>query len=442
MQVAYDEMYDEAGGLRPAVAALQRRTPTCVDRPRPECLEALQATGETHGVSILPLPLVLADAEYRDVIAPGVEQRARMLQLLFHDLFAGSATILQEGPLDAAFIERLVAQHGWTVADVQAMWRGKQVADVRFVYGPDLVRSPKGEWLVLEDNIGCIGGVGTANVVLDAYVAASGAVVDPARPAGDDLSSAIAAFLDAAPDGPVVGFAGQAPASVVLEHDHETERKRATLARLGVRVVDLHDESLGADGAVPSAIVNLGGTLAAAMRTVVGPLCARRSIAMINGPGIGIVASKALLPFGAALIRHYLDEEPLLGSPPTELIDQLPDARDGVVKRVDGCEGTEVYFLVDHQGPRRSQLARLVDSWGPAGAVCQEQVEPSKLPVAGPGSWVWFRVELRPVTYVLGAERPHVSEVPMGRASLNLGERRGNLTRGAHHLAVLREALA
>jgi uncharacterized circularly permuted ATP-grasp superfamily protein len=178
------------------------------------------------------------------------------------------------------------------------------------------------------------------------------------------------------------------------------------------------------------------------MRTVVGPLFARESIAMVNGPGLGIVASKALLPFSSDLIRHYLDEEPLLASPPTELIDRLPDARDGVVKRVDGCEGTEVYFLVDHGGPRRSELAQLVDAWGPAGAVCQAQVEPSKLPAAGPGSWVWFRVELRPITYVLGVGDIHVSNTPIGRASLNLGERRGNLTRGAQSLAVLREALA
>ena len=207
---------------------------------------------------------VLADTEYRDVIAPGVEQRARMLQRLFHDLFAGSATILEGGLLDAAFLERLVSQHGWSVADLQAMWQGRQVADVRFVYGPDLVRAPNGEWLVLEDNIGCIGGVGTAQVVLDAFVAASGAVVDPAACAPVTISprrlppSSMPLRMDRSSGSPA--RRRQASSSNTIT---KRSARRATLARLGVRVIDSHDESLGAEGAVPAAIVNLGGTLGA-----------------------------------------------------------------------------------------------------------------------------------------------------------------------------------
>ena len=160
---------------------------------------------------------------------------------------------------------------------------------------------------------------------------------------------------------------------------------------------------------------------------------------MMNGPGIGLVANKALLAFSDELVRFYLGQEPLLSPPDTTLLDLRIPRRRTVVKRTDGCEGSDVYFVHGDDPADRVRIEELAARWGRSGGVVQAFVEPSRLPVGGSTSWCWFRVELRPITYVIDAGCALVGEVPVGRAALNLGDRRGNIVRGAHALAVLRE---
>ena len=94
------------------------------------------------------------------------------------------------------------------------------------------------------------------------------------------------------------------------------------------------------------------------------------------------------------------------------------------MKRTDGCEGSDVDFVHGDDPADRVRIEELAVRWGRSGGVVQAFVEPSRLPVGGSTSWCWFRVELRPITYVIDAGCALVGEVPVGRAALNLGDRR------------------
>ncbi len=437
---AYDELYDRAGGVRTAAQRLSRRSGRSVDHPEPRHLNNLHESSLRGGVPIAPLPLVLDDAEFRR-IAAGAAQRAAMLQLLFHDLFCGRRRVL-DGVLDADLVARIVDMHGCRVDELRAYWAGAGVDAVRFIYGPDLIRDASGEWRVLEDNIGCLGGVGNAMWVLDQFLVSTELTLAPGVPLGDDLRTAVEAFLACTEvkdwRGEVVCLAGQAPLSAPDVASNEEARKRATMASLGLSTTSIEQRSIEG-GPRPAAVINLGGTLGASFRQLLDTWDADAGLPALNGPGIGLVANKALLAFSDDLIRFYLDEEPLLSPPPARQLDGRSPAGRAVVKRTDGCEGSDVFFVDGSQPSDRALVDELATRWGVGGGIVQDFVEPSRLPVGGPESWCWYRVELRPMTYVIGAGASLVGDVPVGRATLNLGDRRGNLVRDACALAVVRE---
>jgi uncharacterized circularly permuted ATP-grasp superfamily protein len=453
-QHPYDEVLDATGDLRKPVGSFRARNSAIVTQPSTEMVRQLTDRPLGDSGRILPIPLVLADHEYMDVISPGAAQRALALQRLFHDLFAGDRTIVERRRLfDHDFVRHVVAREGWSVEALTRIWTGRRLDDVRFVYGPDLLRGPDGNWLLLEDNVGCVGGMADARSVLRRYLEASGTSLHPTIPLPDDLRGAVVAFLDragvAVDDPDLIGFAGQSPGPGVSGTYSEAARKSAALADVGVRVRDPEDLRApdGTGASPPSAVVNLGGTGSGELGATVVERFAGGGLSVLNGPGVGVLGSKAFLPVLPDAIRYYLDDEPVLATPPTVFPDPLPlpNGRPLVVKRVDGCGGSDVFVLGDLgdiPAVRRREVERLVASWGPNAAVAQEFVEGSVIAAdAGDGPSA-FRVEVRPLVYVVGAGVARVGATLWGRATPATADHPGNLTRGSRHLAVLREPVA
>lgn len=427
----YDEVCAPSGAQRPAVAGFEARTGVSAVEPSKRFVDALRSGDADNGPPILPVPLVLPDAEYVDVIAPGVRQRARAMRALFHDLFAGPQLVVRAGAIDPTLVDVLTERAGWTTESLRRRWAGTNLADVCFVHGADLLRDPDGRWVVLEDNVGCVGGMVDATRVLTAYLRAAGTSLHPCVPLPDDLGEAVSAFLRSvgvtATDPGVVALAGQA--SPCGDFD-ETRRKVEVLTSLGLLVVDrgMFAAEVAA-GAQYAAVVDLGGEVDVGGAPALG------------APGSGLLADKALLPVMDEVIRTLLGEEPILATPATRLIDRLTDHTRGVLKRVDGCGGNDVFVLDDHAFDRRDVLDERLAAWGKGGAVLQDLVEASTLPSGGPGADRRYRVELRPIAYAVGDD-VLVSEVPVGRAVPLLGDRRGNITQGASYVAVVREPVA
>ena len=213
-------------------------------------LDALNEASARGGVPIAPLPLVLDDGEYQQ-IAAGAAQRVAMLQLLFHDLFCSRQRVLDH-VLDSSLVDRIIDLHGWRIGDLRAFWDGADLDAVRFIYGPDLIRDVDGRWLLLEDNIGCLGGVGNGGWVLEQFLQTSGLRGAPGLPVTDDLRSGVEAFLtrsavsDRRPD--VVCLAGQAPLTAPDTDGGEERRKCRSMASAGLTTTTIEQAAASSVG--------------------------------------------------------------------------------------------------------------------------------------------------------------------------------------------------
>ena len=199
---------------------------------------------------ILPVPLAL-DAREHAAIRRGVRQRALALHVFFGELLARGGGVA--GCVDADVLERVVA------AERDELQRAPAGDEVAFVYGPDIARGPDGGWVVIEDNVGCVGGIADGWFVGRAYARAAG--LPASEPASADLVLALArwrALLGDPPDGWLAATRGCGPgdAAVRIEED----RRRAELLGLaGARMLDgACLPSPGTDPGPPAAVANSG----------------------------------------------------------------------------------------------------------------------------------------------------------------------------------------
>ncbi len=158
-------------------------------------------------------------------------------------------------------------------------------------------------------------------------------------------------------------------------------------------------------------------------------------------PGVEVLGNKALLPYLDDIVTFYSREQPILRTATTALCESMPGDPSGwVFKKSNGCQGNEVFFLDEMSGSAQSQLEARLREWGRIGAVLQRRVSASFLPISRETTWHRFQIELRPVAFVVGDGVCAVSEHASGRALSNLGGRGlGNISQGAHYLAVIRE---
>ena len=188
----YNEAFDDCGRLRAAYRAFAARTGRDDRSPHLPDPCAPAAIGGRYAIA--PVPLVLADAEHA-VLAKAVLQRGLALQRLFLDLVRGDAGVLRNTDVPEDVVDEILPPAGegrdaWT-----RVWRGQELEAVRFIYAPDLVRAPDGHWLVLEDNVGCVGGVVDANLVVERLCACLDVSLHPSVPRGSSFEQAVVAFL-------------------------------------------------------------------------------------------------------------------------------------------------------------------------------------------------------------------------------------------------------
>jgi hypothetical protein len=444
---AYDEIRDESGAMRSPYAAIRARTSIDVTRPAEPALSALYKPGLVGSQGIYPIPLVLDDDEYRSTIVPGMLQRAFLLQALFEDIAVGSVKLLDAGILGVEQLDCILQSEAVSMASLRQMWRGQAREQIRFVYAPDLVRNPAGNWVTLEDNVGCVGGVAQGPATRDAYLQATGLPADCACTSPSDLERAVSEFLDRAGVGRntngLYGFAGGSPQSGPCFLEFETGLKADCLRSLGITVVEpkeLIDQVRR--GTKVAAIVNLSSTLTSSFRDLATLVFRELEIPIFGAPCVGLIASKSFLPFDEALARLYFGEPLTIPSASSLLISERPARlpNQGVLKRSNGCQGTEVFFLDEMGRDASKDLLASIQKWGYCAAILQEFIERSVLNGGGPGVLEAASLELRPIVYVYGWRAAVVGEVMAARA-ITHGDRHGNISRGALCVPVLREAL-
>jgi len=152
---AFDEVRDSEGNVRANYDGIyqvyERMTPSQRVRLRNQ-FHRQDFQGDN---ALLPLPRVIDANEYEQTLRPGVEQRGRALTEFLKDILSGRFEIAEAGIIPKEFIEALLRQY-----NAEEWAKVLRPEDLSFWYGPDLVRSADGQFRVLEDNIGNLGGIG------------------------------------------------------------------------------------------------------------------------------------------------------------------------------------------------------------------------------------------------------------------------------------------
>ncbi|WP_033323084.1 carboxylate--amine ligase/circularly permuted type 2 ATP-grasp protein [Actinomadura atramentaria] len=363
----------------------------------------------------------------------GLVQRVRALEAFLRDAY-GKRAAVADGIVPA-----------WVLDDAPGLRAEGSLVPAGAVRcavaGVDLVRDGAGHWSVLEDNLRVPSGIGyaLANRRLIARVlpeltralpSASATRAIGALRAALAPEDGGAALLTSGPDDSAyfehrlladeMGVPLLTPDALRADADgvHADGRRVAAIYR---RIAE--DELFGADGADGRPI---GPGLRAALES--------GAVRLANAPGNGVGDDKALYAFVPALIRYYLDEEPLLGGVRTYLCRDaeqcarvLDEIADLVVKPVDGQGGLGVLVGPD-ASPAELDEARDRIRAEPARWIAQDPVTLSTHPTFEDG-------RLRPRALDL---RAFVVQSPAGADVLPLalsrvapeGSRVVNSTRG------------
>jgi uncharacterized circularly permuted ATP-grasp superfamily protein len=442
----YNEAFDETGSLREPYRAFHARTRVDPLLPSHQSIHGLTRSPLGDQRTIFPIPLILDDHEYVEIISRGVRQRALALQKLFYDAVRGEARVYRGTRLPADLFSRILRQEGSRSGDLIRWWHGKSREAVRFTYAPDLVREPEGRWCVLEDNVGCVGGVVDGHLVARSYLAHTRTQLDSRIPSGSDLARAVEDFLGRVRKSPqshdVVALLGNECGTA----DSEAGRKRQALNALELRVLNLAElreaKRMGLAAHHIAAVVNFDSRGWTPTSELTDEMFGERSVPLMTSPAIEVLGNKALLPFMDEIVAFYSREDPILRTAKTELCQVLPNDPSGwVLKRTNGCQGREVFFLDDMSVVERDELQASVAKWGDSEcAIVQRRVSASFLPAARDAAAHRFQVELRPFGFVVGDSSCVVGQHACGRAfDLATGRHVGNISQGACYVSVIRE---
>jgi len=483
-QVAYNEVFQANGQLRPAYQQYFERTGLHPLNVSQNGAQALTLNPMGDRISILPIPVVLADSEYQ-MIQRGVRQRAKTLQLLFADLFINptpkvfnSPLILPEGvpPLSENLIRGISESEGYSFDLVRSTWQGMSLEDIHFTYGPDLVRNPEGQWVAIEDNIGPVGGIGDVDSVIETFDSKTG----HRAAANLNFSSDLVRFVEhftkkhALKKELILALIVQSPKrksddrNTGVEYDLENNRKAAILKGLGIESHSSDEILEKLSGLSPSeinALINFSTESSSNVDKVKFlRLFTEKRTKFFNSPFTDIVSSKAFTPYMDALIKFYLGEEPIIKTqesypletrtPESEsrhlrrLVAYGPDElAKWVLKRIDGVQGRQVHVLgkmnelqlqgLDAEIAEYSAF-RLSNHRTQSFFILQRFVPVSYLPAESNSSWLRFTIDLRPITSVQGNDIL-VSERSWARSNFDLGANLNNVSQGAFEARVIRE---
>ncbi|MFZ4403249.1 MAG: circularly permuted type 2 ATP-grasp protein [Pseudobdellovibrionaceae bacterium] len=150
----YNEIYDETGAVRPAYVNVYNIFNSISQQEREVFLQMSKIA--FRGDNMLdPVPRIISNAEYENILKPGVEQRAKALLAFLKDYYSGAKKYIKAGIIPERIVQSLLFRYNETG------YKNKiRPEDISFFYGPDIIRDEKGTWRVIEDNPGFIGGLG------------------------------------------------------------------------------------------------------------------------------------------------------------------------------------------------------------------------------------------------------------------------------------------
>lgn len=454
--VAWDEMFVAPGLPREASRLLADSLGTVsgADLER-RCEEGARSfrdrgitfalSGEERPFPLDPVPRIVRAPDWA-VIESGVVQRVRALEAFLEDAY-GEGQIFEDRvmPKSVAVTSRHFQRTAWGI--------GPPGSPRVHVSGIDLVRAPDGRFLVLEDNLRTPSGVSFAieNRRLMARTFPELFHAHRVLPVADYPEKLLNALKASAPKG------GGDPTVVVLTPGvyNSAYSEHVFLARqMGVELVQgedltcrgnvvwmrttrgerrvdvvyrrVDDEYLDPLHFRPNSVVGCPGIVNAARAG---------NVTIANAIGNGVADDKLVYTYVADMIRYYLGEQPLLGTPSTYRLtepDQLAEALgrmdELVFKPVDGSGGKGLVFGPHAPETELDELARRLRA-DPRGWVAQEVVQLSCVPSRTSRGLAPRHVDLRPFA-VNDGERIWVMPGGLTRVALEEGSLLVNSSQG------------
>ena len=393
---------------------------------------------ERGGERVFPFDLIprVITAKEWDQVERGLTQRVQALNLFLRDVY-GKQAILAEDILPARLV---LGSSGY-------LERLRGVTPPGGVYihvaGIDLIRSPSGEFLVLEDNVRTPSGV--------SYVLENRGVMKRALPSVfrklnvrsvDEYPTVLRdTLLESAP----AGAPHDAPVRAVVltpgpfnsayfEHSFLAGRMGCELAyasdlfvrdrkvylkttagpqQIHVIYRRIDDDFLDPEFFRADSLLGVAGLVSA---------YAAGNVTLANALGNGVADDKAVYPYVPEMIRFYLSEEPILGQVQTYKLSRKQDLeytlehlRELVVKAVDGSGG---YGMLMGPTASESEIAefRVKLEENPRGYIAQPRVELSASPTWCETELSPRRVDLRP--FVLTGKKTWVLPGGLCRVAL------------------------
>lgn len=153
LQMGYNEIVDTHGNIRPHYQQIYN---LYLERYANNEQNYLKTSRKAFlGDNALdPMPRLITRDEYT-VLQKGVEQRARAIYAFLRSYYSGKNSFAHAGLIPTELVDRIAARNG----DIG--YKGVLSPNtIAFLYGPDIIRDQAGEWRVIEDNLGFIGGTG------------------------------------------------------------------------------------------------------------------------------------------------------------------------------------------------------------------------------------------------------------------------------------------
>jgi uncharacterized circularly permuted ATP-grasp superfamily protein len=455
---AYDEAFDRTGAPRPhyrgLVSALESFTLTEIDRR--ERLQKIALVdqgitftvyGEKEGIErIFPfdfVPRIITAREWERIEA-GLIQRVTALNLFIADVYQDQRCLK-----DRVIPAELILSRKEYKRELLRVIPPRQI--YTHVVGTDLIRNDAGEFLILEDNCRCPSGVSYVleNRNLLTRVFPELFTRYPVRPIRDYPRLLLDTLLWSS-------RASENPVAVVLTPGIHNSAyfEHSFLAReMGVFLVE------GRDLIVEDSHVYMRTTRGRQRVDVIyrrvdedflDPLTFRRdsmlgvpglmnvyrdgNVAIANAPGAGVADDKAVYAYMPALIKYYLDQEPLLGQVPTYVglrpddFAYMREHLDEMVVKTTGDSGGYNMLM----GPFASRAE--IDAYAaqmtkaPGNYIAQPLIELSAHPTWIDGTFEPRRIDLRP--FILYGETVRVLPGGLTRVALRAGSYVVNSSQG------------
>jgi len=457
----YDEAFDAAGDVRAAYLESFQRFGAYGLREFQRRLHLIELIFRHQGITFTvygdaagtersfpfdPVPRILEAAEWLHLEA-GLRQRATALNRFLADVY-GAQEVLEDGVVPPELVLRNRAY--------RPQVRGTPLPHAAFthVLGTDLIRDGEGRFLVLEDNARSPSGVSymLANRGVMARSFPKMMAAYPVRPVRHYPSELLETLHSLSPRDvpePVVVVLTPGPYnSAYFEHAYLAQQMgvelvegrdlfvddgrvwmRTTRGRRQVDVVYRRIDDDFLDPAVFRADSALG------VPGIVDVYRAGR-VGLANAIGTGVADDKAIYAYVPALIRYYLNEEPLLPNVETLLCSD-PDvlahvherADELVIKEVAGSGGYGMLVGPESDAEARAAFLERVRA-DPSNYIAQPVIALSTHPTFDPARQAFdaCHVDLRP--YVLVGDQIRIVPGGLTRVALKRGSLVVNSSQG------------